>query len=83
MVKIGNPRRWLAVAAFTLAVCAFSFAQPEKADKHKGGDDGSCHPGKCQPVPDGGSAAGYLLAAGAVCSGALWIHSRRKKSLAA
>lgn len=85
MVKIGNPKRWLAVGALTLAMCALSVAKPVKDNKHKGdhGGDDWCRTAKCQQVPDGGSTAGYLLTAGAVCLGALFVHSRRQKSLSA
>jgi hypothetical protein len=84
MSKYGNPKRWLAVAALTLAMCAFSVAQPDK-DKHRGGHGGDdwCRTAKCQQVPDGGSTAGYLLTAGAVCLGALFVHTRRRRSLSA
>ena len=87
MSTIQKPMRWLAVGALTLAMCTFSVAQPDKGHKHGGGhgggDDNYCRTARCQPVPDGGSSVSYLLAAGAVCIGALFVHSRRKRILSA
>lgn len=87
MSTMQNTKRWLAVGALTLVMCAFSVAQPDRDHKHGGGHNGGgdnlCRTAKCQPVPDGGSPVGYLLTAGAVCAGALFVHSRRKKILPA
>jgi len=87
MSAIQNLLRWLAVGALALAMCTFSVAQPDKGHKHGGnqggGNDDSCRAAKCQPVPDGGSSFSYLLTAGAVCVGALLVHSRRKRTLSA
>lgn len=84
MSIVGNPRKWLAAGALTLAMCAFSVAQPERG-KHPGKGGGSdkegCHTSNCVQVPDGGSSVGYLFAVGAVCVGALLLHSRRQNSL--
>jgi hypothetical protein len=88
MSTIGNPKKWLAVGALTLVMCAFSAAQPDKDHKHRGGqggDDGDrCRiAANCHQVPDGGSTAGYLLMGGVVCLGGLFVRSRRQKSLTA
>ena len=86
MFTIQSPKRWLAVGALTLAICSTSVAKPDKGQKHgggHGGGDDSCRTARCQPVPDGGSSVSYLLTAGAVCAGALFVHSRRKKILSA
>jgi hypothetical protein len=87
MLKIGNPKRWIAVGALTLAMCAISVAQPEKYHKFRGGpeveDWDYCRTTRCQQVPEGGSTAGYLLTVGAVCLGALLVRSRRQRSLTA
>lgn len=77
-------KRWLAIGVLALLLPVFSVAKP--ADKHKGGDwgGGGCGGGDnrynakkdCRSVPDGGSAAGYLLAVGATCLGAMFVSSR-------
>jgi hypothetical protein len=87
MSIVENSKRWLAVGALTLAMCAISAAQAlqdHKQRPHHGGGRDYCLVARCQDpvqVPDGGSAAGYLLTAGVVCLGALFVHSRRQKSL--
>lgn len=88
MSTMGNPKKWFAVGALTLAMCSFSFAKPENDRRHRGGqggDDGDrCRiAANCHQVPDGGSTAGFLLMGGVVCLGALFVHSRRQKSLTA
>jgi hypothetical protein len=90
MSIIGNSKRWVAVGAVTLAMCAVSAAQAKNDLKHRvghGGGDYYCNNDNCRPVqgpvqvPDGGSSAGYLLTAGVLCLGALFVHSRFRKSL--
>lgn len=45
-----------------------------------GPNGGRCRPGRnCQQVPEGGSAAIYLLGAGITCLGAMLIRSRETK----
>lgn len=87
MLKIGSLKRWLTLGALTLATCSLSVAQPGNDHKHQGGHDGGdwnyCRTARCQQVPDGGSSAGYLLTTGVVCLGALFVYSRRQKSLTA
>jgi hypothetical protein len=82
MKKLANHKRWLAIGAFVLFMPVFALAKPH--DKHEGcGDDRGR--GKdsrpCQSVPDGGSAAGYLLAAAAVSMGAVLVRSQTKPTV--
>ena len=67
-------QKWLLGASLLLCLTPLSFALDRNPSK--GG-------GKCQPqdncyqaVPEGGSAAMYLLAAGLTCLGAVFIRSR-------
>jgi hypothetical protein len=53
-----------------------SFANKPYKDK----DKDKCRPGvNCQKVPEGGSAAIYLLGAGITCLGAMLIRYRETK----
>jgi hypothetical protein len=66
-------RKWWLGAALLLCLVPSSFAgKPHKCDKN--GPDW-----KCQKVPEGGSAAIYLLGAGITCLGAMFIRSRASK----
>jgi hypothetical protein len=69
-------RKWL-LGASLLCLTPLSFA----LDRDPGKDDGKCKPhDDCyQAVPEGGSAAMYLLAAGLTCLGAVFIRSRSSK----
>jgi hypothetical protein len=70
MIKLG--RKWWLGAALLLCLVPSSFAV--KPDHHK------CKPdSKCRQVPEGGSAAIYLLGAGVTCLGAMFIRSRASK----
>lgn len=67
-------RKWWLVAALMLSLVA-----PMAADK--GGRNKGCdqHRRDCQQVPEGGSAAIYLLGAGAICLGAILVRSRKPR----
>jgi|KBSMisStaDraftv2_1062788.scaffolds.fasta_scaffold497893_1 hypothetical protein len=74
MAKLIDYRRWRAIGALVLLTSVVSFAKPN--DKGKKG----CSPhDNCLQVPDGGSAAAYLLIAGSSCLGAMAIRTRLKK----
>jgi hypothetical protein len=60
-------RKWWLGAALLLCLAPSSFA------KHKCKHDGDR---PCKNVPEGGSAAIYLLGAGITCLGAMFIRSR-------
>ncbi len=65
----------LAVVAF-LCIAPASFANKPYKDKEKD----KCRPGvNCKQLPEGGSAAIYLLGAGITCLGAMLIRSRETK----
>jgi hypothetical protein len=64
-------RKCLLAALVLLCMAPASFAHKPYKDKDK------CRPGvNCQQVPEGGSAAIYLLGAGITCLGAMVIRSR-------
>lgn len=72
-------RKWFLGASLLLCLMPVSFA----LDRGPAPDKGR---GKCKPydncsdsVPEGGSAAWYLLAAGLTCLGAMSIRSRSSK----
>jgi hypothetical protein len=70
----------LAVVMFScMAPAAFAGARNQEARNQEG-----CNPRKrCQPVqvPEGGSAAIYLLGAGLTCFGAMFLRSMVGKSV--
>jgi len=76
MVKMIDFRRWLAIGTLVLLTAGVSVAKP--VDNGKKG----CGPRdkNCKQVPDGGSAAAYLLIAGSACLGAVAIRSRLNKT---
>jgi hypothetical protein len=67
-------RNWFLGASLLLCLMPPSFALDRGPDKERG----KCKPNhNCsQQVPEGGSAAIYLLAAGLTCLGAMSIRSR-------
>jgi hypothetical protein len=67
---------WKCLLAVVVLLCMApaSFANKPYKDKDK------CRPGvNCRQVPEGGSAAIYLLGAGITCLGAMLIRSRETK----
>jgi len=69
MMTVKESKKWLLLGAVVLLLPAFSFAQPVKErDTPR------------RQVPDGGSAAIYLLAVGATCLGTMAVRSRFDKS---
>lgn len=73
-------RKWVLGASLLLCLAPLSLALDRGPDPDK-------HRGKCRPhdncsdaVPEGGSAAWYLLAAGLTCVSALSIRSRLSRS---
>jgi hypothetical protein len=73
MMTVKEPKKWLLLGALVLLTPVFTLAHSPK--------DGGCGVGqKCRQVPDGGSAASYLLAVGATCLGAMLVRSRFDKS---
>jgi hypothetical protein len=77
MKTLRDPKRWLIIGALALLTPVFSLAQ--HAEKPTKGCS-SWDTRKCQQVPDGGSTAGYLLAVGATCIGAMVLRSRSRKA---
>jgi len=73
-----DPKWWLAIAVLVLLTPVLS-AEPHR---HHGGGCDSRDPdsAKCQQVPEGGSAATYVLGAGVACLGAMFIRSRAGKT---
>ena len=72
MMTVKEPRKWLLLGALVLLIPVFSVAQPSNNAQ-------GCDYRKCRQVPEGGSAAGYLLAVGATCLGAMLVRSRADK----
>jgi len=67
-------RKCLLAVVALLCITPASFANRPYKDKDK------CRQGvNCQKVPEGGSAAIYLLGAGITCLGAMLIRSRETK----
>ena len=66
-------RKFMLAALFLLCLAPTSFAVRPNRDHDHG-----CDPRRqrCQQVPEGGSAAIYLLGAGITCLGAMVIRSR-------
>jgi hypothetical protein len=80
MKTLRSHRRWLAVGALVLFMPVFALAKHD--DKHKGcSNDRGRDSRPCQSVPDGGSAAAYLLAAGAMSVGAIFVRSQLRKPI--
>jgi hypothetical protein len=75
---INVARKWWLGAALLLWLVPSSFAFQQIKDEPR---HDTCKPGhKCkQNVPEGGSAAIYLLGAGLTCLGAMYIRSRSSK----
>jgi len=78
MIMTKHAKKWLAIAAVVLLTPIFSAAHPADGKKKTCGDDLSSDK-KCKSVADGGSAAGYLIAVGATCLGAIIVRSRSSK----
>jgi hypothetical protein len=84
MRKPMNRRWWLALVAL---LCMFPGAYAAKPDQgpyatklDRAGRCGEHGKGRnCQQVPEGGSAAVYLLGAGITCLGAMFIRSRASR----
>ena len=67
-------RKCLLAVVALLCMAPASFANKPYKDKDK------CRPGvNCQQLPEGGSAAIYLLGAGITCLGAMLIRYRETK----
>jgi hypothetical protein len=79
-----NRQWWLALVAL-LCIVPGAYAKPGQgayattADRARRCDDRHWTAKKCQQVPEGGSAAVYLLGAGITCLGAMFIRSRASK----
>ena len=75
---INVARKWWLGAALLLCLVPSSFAFQKIKDEPR---KDTCKPGhKCrQNVPEGGSAAIYVLGAGLTCLGAMYIRSRSSK----
>jgi hypothetical protein len=71
-------RKWFIRTSLLLCLVTVSFALDRVPDKHKG----KCKPhDDCsQQVPEGGSTAMYLLAAGLACVTAVSLRSRSAKT---
>jgi len=72
-------QKWLLTALLLLCFAPASFAGKNK------GCDNSWWSKDCQPkptcgVPEGGSAALYLLGAGLICAGGMFVRSRWTKT---
>ena len=76
-MRTNKKKWWLVSAALVLLSPVILTAQ--HADKKKGCDVRD-HDKKCRQVPEGGSTAIYLIAAGATCLGAILVRSRLAKS---
>lgn len=72
-MKLVRSNRWLLLGAVVLLTPMLLSAKPKPK---KGCGDDSFHGDRnCQQVPEGGTSAGYLLALGATCLGAMLIRS--------
>jgi len=76
MMKIIGLRRWLAIGILVLLTSVVSLAKPKDNGKKGCGP----HDNNCTSVPDGGSAAAYLLIAGTGGLGGLALRTRIKKT---
>jgi hypothetical protein len=86
MRKPMNRKWWLALVAL-LYMIPGAYAKPDRgayglttADRAQRCDDRHWSANKCQQVPEGGSAAVYLLGAGITCLGAMFLRSRASKA---
>lgn len=69
--------KWWLAAALLFCLVPSSFA---RKPEHKP-DPPKCRPGmNCREVPEGGSAAIYLLGVGATCLGALLVRARSSRA---
>jgi hypothetical protein len=69
--------KFLLAAAILLYLVSASFASKPIRD------DGRCNDHsrrRCEYMPEGGSAAAYLLGAGLTCLGAMFVRSRSSRS---
>ncbi len=67
------PRKWLLTALLIVGCAPLSLAQWDKSCNHY--QQRHCR----QEVPEGGSSAAYLLGAGLICGGALFIRARARR----
>jgi hypothetical protein len=74
-MKKMNRKWWLALVAL-LCMVPGAYAKPDRARRC---DEQRGNARKCQQVPDGGSAAVYLLGAGITCLGAIFVRSRASR----
>jgi hypothetical protein len=75
--------KWLlAMGAILLLTPVFATAQQEAYRSKKDKGCSSFDKKKCQAVPEGGSAASYLLATSLTCMGAMLLRSRASKARA-
>jgi hypothetical protein len=70
-----DPKWWRAIAVLVLLTPMLS-AEPYH---HKKDGCDARESAKCRQVPEGGSAATYLLGAGIACLGAMFLRSRASK----
>lgn len=72
-------RKWFLGTSLLLCLVPVSFALDRGPDKHKG----KCKPHDdcAQQVPEGGSTAMYLVAAGLACVTAMSLRSRSSKTM--
>ena len=72
-MKNSKSKWWLA------AIMLCCLAPAALAGQGRGRDHGCDPRSRCQQVPEGGSAAIYLLGAGLTCFGAMFLRSRTNK----
>ena len=71
-----NGKWWLVLVVL---LCMVPGAYATKPDRARRCEEQNPSARKCQAVPEGGSAAIYLLGAGITCLGAVFICSRASK----
>lgn len=71
-------RKWWLAAVVICCLTPVAFAST--AHVVENGGCGAASSKNCQQVPEGGSAAIYLLAAGLTCFGAIFLRSRAARS---
>ncbi len=69
-------RKWLLTGLLLLCFAPASWGEPVRACDHY--LQRNCQP--TQKVPEGGSSAPYLLAAGLICAGAMFARFRMRNS---
>jgi hypothetical protein len=69
-------KKWLLIGALAMLTPVLSLAQHSNGRDREPKRECNPHERGCQQVPDGGSAATYLLAVGATCLGAMVVRSR-------